>query len=72
MVSDHQLLCGRPLGSTLLVERGVVSDSDIARVLGQQYDVPFVDLDEIEIEESVKALVPMSKLLPTQKRRTGY
>jgi len=71
---DHQRVAGGRLG-TLLVKRGVVSDSDIARVLAQQYDVPFVDLDEIEIEESVKALVPMSKviryqLLPIQRNGT--
>ena len=70
---DHQREAGGRLG-TLLVARGVVSDSDIARVLAQQYDVPFVDLDSIEIEESVKALVPMSKVIRYQLlpiRRNG-
>ena len=50
---------GRPLGRTL-VELRLIREDDLVRVLGQQLGLPSVDLDRVNVPQSVIALVPSS------------
>ena len=48
---------GGRLGS-ILVGLGYISDSDLIGVLSEQFGVPAVDLDNIEVDEKVLKLIP--------------
>jgi type IV pilus assembly protein PilB len=48
---EHQMSKGGRLGS-ILIEMGFVDELSIAKLLSRQYGVPYVDLNEIEIDES--------------------
>jgi type IV pilus assembly protein PilB len=47
----------RPIGQ-ILVEAGACSPEDVARALGEQYDMRFYDLETIDIPKQVVELVP--------------
>ena len=47
----------RRLGE-ILVEWGWVSSVDIAKALAEQYDIPFLDLTQTEIEQEAAMLLP--------------
>ena len=49
---------GGVLGS-ILVKLNLVSEGEVARVLGEQYGVPFVELDDFEFDREVIKLIPM-------------
>src|SRR5262245_59806289 len=41
-----------------LVRLGLVSSTDVLQVLGHQFELPIVDLNAIEVDESVLKLLP--------------
>lgn len=49
---------GKRIGQ-VLVEMGLVSEQEIARALSRKFNVPFVDLDTVEIDPKAVSLVPM-------------
>jgi len=53
----RQEATGRRLGD-LLIEMGAVSDEDIARALADQLGIPFVRLDEENVDPAAAKLVP--------------
>lgn len=62
---------GGRLGS-VLIQRGLVSDEDIATVLSQQYDIPSVNLAHYEVPPEVIRLIPIEtairyQVLPLKK-----
>ena len=54
--SRQQRITGRRLGE-LLVERGVVTQAQVARLVAEQYELPFVELEEIDIDLKVAVLL---------------
>nr|WP_241654058.1 type IV-A pilus assembly ATPase PilB [Geovibrio thiophilus] len=48
---EHQVSRGGRLG-TILIEFGYVDELSIAKLLSRQYGVPYVDISEIEIDQS--------------------
>lgn len=48
---------GKRIGE-VLVEMGLVSEIEIARALARKFHVPFVDLDQLEVDPAAVALVP--------------
>ncbi|MFQ5738681.1 MAG: type IV-A pilus assembly ATPase PilB [Acidobacteriota bacterium] len=67
----YQRQNGGRLGS-ILIDRGYVTDVQIAATLSRQYDVPAVTLSEVEIDPQVTKLVPIEtairyQLLPLKK-----
>jgi len=56
-VLRDQAASGRLLGD-ILVDRGYASESDVAKAVGQQLGVPFVDLDTYEPAPDARELVP--------------
>lgn len=54
---QEQATSRRLLGE-ILVDRGYVSDVDIAKCLSEQLGVPFVDLDTYQVDPEVVGLVP--------------
>lgn len=48
---EHQVHRGGRLG-TILIEMGFVDELHIAKLLSRQYGVPYVDISEIEIDQS--------------------
>jgi type IV pilus assembly protein PilB len=58
--------------STILVDLNFVPDEAMAKVLSQLYDVPYVDLDEMEVDPEVIKLIPIEsairyQILPLQR-----
>src|SRR4249920_1030072 len=49
-------ISGRRLGE-ILVERGVVTETQVARLVAEQYELPFVDLDTSDIDLRVATLL---------------
>ncbi len=71
----YQRESGGRLGS-ILIDQGYVTDDQIAKVLSQQYDVPFIDISQIEPDPEVRGLVPLAtairyQLLPIKKLGTS-
>ncbi len=69
----YQRESGGRLGS-ILVDRGFVSDLDVAAILSDQYGVARLDLEEAEIDRDVTKLLPMSTAIRYQVlpiRRNG-
>jgi type IV pilus assembly protein PilB len=57
----------------VLVSMGFITERDRVRCLGEQWGVPFIDLNELEVEDSVLKLVPQNaarklKVLPVAKK----
>jgi type IV pilus assembly protein PilB len=70
---EYQKTNGGKLGLNL-VKLGLVKEEDITRVLSQQYGVPAVNLNKIEVEDSVVKLIPSEvaqKYLIMPISRTG-
>jgi type IV pilus assembly protein PilB len=44
----------------VLVSMGLISERDRVRCLGEQWGVPFIDLNDLEVESSVLKLVPQN------------
>jgi type II secretory ATPase GspE/PulE/Tfp pilus assembly ATPase PilB-like protein len=42
----------------ILVDRGVVTAADVARLIAEQYELPYTELTELHIEPHVAALLP--------------
>ena len=56
-LAQQRLSTSRRLGE-ILVERGVVAPATIARLVAEQYELPFVELDDLEIDLDVARLLP--------------
>jgi type II secretory ATPase GspE/PulE/Tfp pilus assembly ATPase PilB-like protein len=57
-LAQQRLSSSKRLGE-ILVERGSVSRRDIASVLAEQYELPFVDIVESELDPTITALLPV-------------
>jgi hypothetical protein len=57
-LAQQRLSSNKRLGE-ILVERGAVSRADIARVVAEQYELPFLDVAEDEVDPSVASLLPL-------------
>jgi hypothetical protein len=55
-ISGERNISGRRLGE-LLVERGLIEPTQLARLLAEQYELPFVELDGSEVDLQVAMLV---------------
>ena len=55
-LAQQRLSSDKRLGE-ILVERGAATRSDIARLLAEQYELPYVDVDPSEIEPEVSGLL---------------
>ena len=53
----HQQNDGGPLGQ-VLIELGYATEEQVTRALAKQFDLPYVDLNDIEIPEDVLRVVP--------------
>jgi type IV pilus assembly protein PilB len=70
---EQQKETGTRLGFAL-VTNGVISETDLTRILSRQYRVPAVDLSEVDIEAKILKLVPAdfaNKHLILPLRRVG-
>ena len=56
-LAQQRLSASRRLGE-LLVERGVVAPADVARLVAEQYELPFVELAASEVDQLAGALLP--------------
>ena len=56
---DEQRSSGLRLGDVLL-QRGYVKPRDMVRALAVQFDLPFVDLDDITVDNELAQLIPQS------------
>jgi len=56
-LAQQRLSASRRLGE-ILVERGVVTRADVARLVAEQYELPFVELAESEVDQKIAALLP--------------
>ena len=56
-LAQQRVSGSRRLGE-ILVERGAVTVDDVARLVAEQYELPFVDLVEQEIERDVASQLP--------------
>ena len=56
-LAQQRLSGGKRLGE-LLVERGAVTRGDIARLLAEQYELPFVELVPAEVDQHAAVLLP--------------
>jgi hypothetical protein len=56
-LAQQRLSGGKRLGE-VLVERGSVTRADVARVVAEQYELPFVDLAWPEVDPQAAALLP--------------
>ncbi len=68
---DEQRRSGSNLGFTL-ARLGYVSDEDVSKFLGQQYNIPAVNLADYEIDPEIIALIPKEvaqrhKVVPVQR-----
>lgn len=57
----------------VLVSMGFITERDRVRCLGEQWGVPFIDLNELEVDSSILKLVPQNaarklKVLPVAKK----
>ncbi len=43
-----------------ILDNGVISEKDIAQVKGELYDLPFVDLEKVEVQRDVLAIIPQA------------
>jgi len=57
-LAQQRLSSAKRLGE-ILVERGAVSRADIARVVAEQYELPFLDVAEDEVDPGVASLLPL-------------
>jgi type IV pilus assembly protein PilB len=74
-LTQQRLTASKRLGE-ILVERGTVSRTDVARVVARQYELPFLDLVETEIDPQAASLLPVDlarryKAIPTGFRADG-
>lgn len=56
-LAQQRLSTSQRLGE-ILVERGVVSQAVVARLVAEQYELPFAELAELEIDASTARLLP--------------
>jgi type II secretory ATPase GspE/PulE/Tfp pilus assembly ATPase PilB-like protein len=54
----EQRLSGEKRLGEILVERGTLTRADVARVVAEQYELEYVDLNAMEIDHRVAALLP--------------
>ncbi len=55
-LAQQKLSRGKRLGE-ILVERGTVTRAEVARLLAEQYELPFVDLDSSEVDQDAAVLL---------------
>lgn len=68
-----QIADGGRIGE-VLIKMGLVSEIDILKALSQQFGIPLIDMEHIEIEESVIKLIPLNtakrfSIIPVKKSR---
>ncbi|MFO7572444.1 MAG: ATPase, T2SS/T4P/T4SS family [Gaiellaceae bacterium] len=56
-LAQQRLSSGKRLGE-ILVERGTLTPADVARVVAEQYELPFIDLAAFDLDPRVGALLP--------------
>lgn len=56
-ISGEQTISGRRLGE-LLIERGLIGPTQLARLLAEQYELPHVELDASEVKLQAAVLLP--------------
>ena len=56
-LAQQRLTASKRLGE-ILVERGAVTSEHIARLVAEQYELPFLDLGENEVDPTAAALLP--------------
>jgi general secretion pathway protein E len=56
-LAEQRLSEGKRLGE-ILVGRGTLTRTDVARVVAEQYELPFIDLSSLELDHRVGALLP--------------
>jgi type IV pilus assembly protein PilB len=54
----QQRISGSKRLGEILVERGSVTRAQIARLVAEQYELPYVDLDESDVDRDAAALLP--------------
>lgn len=57
-LAQQRLSASRRLGE-ILVDRGSVTRTDVARLVAEQYELPFVEVDVSEIDADAAALLPV-------------
>jgi type IV pilus assembly protein PilB len=55
--SGQSRISGKRLGEAL-VDRGLVTSEQVARLVAEQYELPFVELDEVEVNLHAAAFLP--------------
>jgi len=66
----EQLRCEKRLGE-ILVERGWVSRHGVARALAEQYELPYVELDDYEVEPDLPRVDPHLAAVPLRRLDDG-
>ena len=56
-LAQQRLSGGRRVGE-ILVDRGVVDRTDVARLVAEQYELPYVELGDYEVDPMTAALLP--------------
>ncbi len=75
---DEALKVQRQLGGKLgevLVTMGVLAEDDVLKALSKKFNIPLIDLESTEIEESVVKIIPSHyarryHIMPVMKKRT--
>ena len=57
-LAQQRLSTNKRLGE-ILVERGAVTRADVARIVAEQYELPFLDVAEHELDPEVTNLLPL-------------
>src|SRR5947209_14701981 len=55
--STPQRISGKRLGEAL-IDRGLVTTEQVAKLVAEQYELPFVELNESDVNLQIAALVP--------------
>jgi len=74
-LAQQRLSTSRRLGE-ILVERGVVPPAAVARLVAEQYELSYVDLDEHEVDGSIVRALPREmacayRAVPIEQREDG-
>ncbi|MFQ3548376.1 MAG: type II secretion system ATPase GspE [Armatimonadota bacterium] len=72
-IEKQKLLKRQETLGDVLVSMGFISEKDRVRCLGEQWGVPFVDLADVELDQSLSKIVSQSiarrmKVIPTEKK----
>ena len=57
-LAQQRLSSTRRLGE-ILVARGALSEAQVSRALAEQHELPFVELEELDIDPAARALLPV-------------